>query len=75
MANRPDIEVVPLDSPVKDLLVILCGCPQACANTDEVKAMAPRQLVIAGESLAGTAQKEDSLARLLIKEIDRLPKV
>jgi hypothetical protein len=37
--------------------------------------MAPRQLVIAGESLAGTAQKEDSLASLLIKEIDRLPKV
>jgi hypothetical protein len=72
-AGRPDIEIVRSDSPGTDLLIILCGCLRACANKDEYKSQAGRNIIIAGQSLAGTVQNEDHLAKMVTAEIDRLP--
>jgi hypothetical protein len=71
-ACRVDIEIVHFDSQGIDLLIILCGCLRACADKDEVKTQAGRYLIVAGQSLAGTAQNEDRLAIMVAAEIDRL---
>ena len=71
-ASRANIEIVPFDSPGINLLIILCGCLRACADKDEIKAQAGQHLIIAGQSLAGTAQNEDRLAIMVAAEIDRL---
>jgi hypothetical protein len=70
--SRADIEIVPLDSPGINLMIILCGCLRACADKDEIKAQAGQYLIVAGQSLAGTAQNEDRLAIMVAAEIDRL---
>ncbi len=71
-AGRADIEIVRFDSPDINLLIILCGCLRACADKDEIKEKAGQHLIIAGQSLAGTAQNEDRLSIMVAAEIDRL---
>jgi hypothetical protein len=70
--SRADIEFLPPDAASLDLLIILCGCLRACADKEQIRGLAGRHIIIAGESLAGTAQNEDRLATLLAAEIDRL---
>ena len=55
-----------------DLLVILCGCRRGCADKEEYRLQAKRHLLIAGESLEGSAQSEKQLASLIADEIVRL---
>ncbi|MGD0354326.1 MAG: hypothetical protein ABSB31_02640 [Dehalococcoidia bacterium] len=62
---------MPPDAAGLDLLIILCGCLRACADKEEIRGLAGRHIIIAGESLSGTAQNEDRLATLLAAEIDR----
>jgi len=45
---------------------------RACADKAEIKAQARQHLIIAGQSLAGTAQNEERLIAMLADEIDRL---
>ena len=71
-SGREDIRFVPFDTPGLDLLVILCGCRRACADREEYKSQAKRQLIIAGESLDGSPQSEKQLASLIAAEISRL---
>jgi hypothetical protein len=71
-SSRSDMEIVPADCADIDILIILCGCLRACADKAEIKAQARQHLIIAGQSLAGTAQNEERLIAMLASEIDRL---
>ena len=49
--QRGDFRLVPLSEKDINVVVILCGCPRACGDKEEVRARANQSLVIAGESL------------------------
>ena len=49
--ERGDFQLVPLSENDVDVVVILCGCPRACGDKEEVKARAKHNLVVAGESI------------------------
>lgn len=51
VASRGDIELVPYDSPGIDLLILLCGCPRACADKEEIKSQARHIILISGEAV------------------------
>jgi len=59
--KRRDFELVPLSESGIAIVVILCGCPRACGNKEEVRARAGQSLVIAGESLQGKPVPEKCL--------------
>jgi len=51
--QRRDFQLVPISEEAIDVVVILCGCPRACGNKEEVRARAREILVIAGYSIGG----------------------
>jgi len=59
--KRRDFELVPLSERGIAIVVILCGCPRACGDKEEVRARAEQSLVIAGESLGGKPVPEERL--------------
>ncbi len=61
VALCPDFSLVPLSSGDIDVVVILCGCPRACANKDEVRRRAKRYLLINDESLGEAPLLEANL--------------
>jgi hypothetical protein len=63
---------VPLSDKGIDIVVILCGCPRACGNKEEVKARARRSLVTAGESLNGKAVPESELPAAVEAELHKI---
>ena len=67
--QRGDFQLVPLSEEDVDIVVILCGCPRACGNKDEVRARAKQNLVIAGESLGGEPVPEDELPSAVEREL------
>jgi len=64
-----DFQLVPLSEEDVDIVVILCGCPRACGNKEEVRARAKQSLVIAGESLSGRAVPEEYLPSAVEREL------
>ena len=62
-------ELVPFSAAGADAIIILCGCQRACANRQDVRASAPKSLLIAGCSIDGKAVDE---SRLLAGLKDRL---
>lgn len=69
---RRGLELVSLSAANIDVVVILCGCPRACGNKEEVRTRAKHHLVIAGESLAGRPLAETDLIIALKEELGRL---
>ncbi|MBI4288479.1 MAG: hypothetical protein HY671_08645 [Chloroflexi bacterium] len=61
IARRSDLELSPVSASDIDFIVVLCGCPRACANRDEVKARAKRHLLISDESLGDMDALESTL--------------
>lgn len=52
-SRRQDFKVVyPYENDI-DIMVILCGCPRACGNREDIRAAAKQSLVLAGEFLQG----------------------
>jgi len=68
-AKNGGFELVPLTEKDIDLVVILCGCPRACGNKEEVRARARLCLVTAGESVNGKAIPEDQLPAAVEQEL------
>jgi hypothetical protein len=58
-----------------DVIVILCGCPRACADRDEVRSRARYALTVAGENLDGTAVSEADLPRAVEQKLSELLRV
>ena len=70
--ERGDFQLVPLSHKDIDVVVILCGCPRACGNKEEVKARAKRSLVTAGESLNRKAVPESELPTAVEAELYKI---
>jgi len=70
--RRGDFQLVPLSEENIDVVVILCGCPRACGNKEEVKARAKRSLVTAGESINRQPVPESDLPLIVERELDKI---
>ncbi len=68
-AESGNFQLVPLSENNIDVVVILCGCPRACGNKEEVKARARLCLVTAGESLNGHPIPENELPSVVEREL------
>lgn len=65
---NPELEEVSLESPGIDLIVLLCGCSQECAYTDDFKALAiPHILVDYKKQSDGWYNTGELLDRLIQK--------
>jgi hypothetical protein len=67
--TNADFVLVPLAEDTIDVAVILCGCPRACGNKEDVKARAKYHLLVAGESLNGKAVQEEHIPQSLLLEL------
>ena len=67
--RRGDFQLVSLSEDDISVVVILCGCPRACGNKEEVRARAKQRLVIAGESLGGKPVPERCLPTAVEQEL------
>lgn len=72
MDTRGDFQLVSLSEDDVGIVIILCGCPRACGNKEEVRARAKQNMVIAGESLNGTAIPEISLPSAVEQELIKI---
>jgi hypothetical protein len=70
--ERGDFQLVPLSENDIDMVVILCGCPRACGNKEEVRARAKRSLFTAGESVNRQAVPETQLPMAVEQELVRI---
>jgi len=69
--ERGDFQLVPLSENI-DVVVILCGCPRACGNKEEVRARAKRSLFTAGESVNRRAVPETQLPIAVEQELSKI---
>jgi len=70
--ERGDFQLVPLCENDIDVVVILCGCPRACGNKEEVRARAKRSLFTAGESVNRRAVPETQLPMAVEQELGKI---
>jgi len=70
--ERGDFQIVPLSENDIDVVVILCGCPRACGNKEEVRARAKRSLFTAGESVNRQTVPETQLPMAVEQELVRI---
>jgi hypothetical protein len=70
--ERGDFRLVPLSENDIDVVVILCGCPRACGNKEEVRARAKRSLFTAGESVNRRAMPETQLPMAVEQELGKI---
>ncbi|MBM3172691.1 MAG: hypothetical protein FJZ85_03080 [Chloroflexi bacterium] len=52
--------------------VTLCGCPRACGDKKEFKARARHHLLIAGESVNGSATPQKHLTETVQKGLENI---
>jgi hypothetical protein len=70
--EQGDFQLVPLSENDVDVMVILCGCPRACGNKEEVRARAKRSLFTAGESVNRRAVPETQLPIAVEQELSKI---
>ena len=63
-------ELVPLDSVAEaDVLVLLCGCPRACIDTEELRRQVKRTVLVAGQRLGWQPIAEEELPSAVVRAI------
>jgi hypothetical protein len=70
--ERSYFELVPMSANNIDVVVILCGCPRACGDKEEVRSMARQNLVVHGESVNNKAVPENELPLAVEKELSKI---
>lgn len=65
IARLPGFTLVPLSTDNIDLVIILCGCPRACGNKEEIRAIGKHHLLINGDSPRDTSALEASLLTIV----------
>ena len=70
--NKGDFQLVSLSDNDIALVIVLCGCPRACGNKEELRARAKDILVVAGESVSGQPVPDDSLSDTVERQISKL---
>ena len=66
-AKEINAELVPYQAGNIDLLVILCGCPIACADKPEIHSLAKEYIVVADERVNQTPTAEKDIPATLDK--------
>ena len=67
-----DLTLIPFSENTIDIVVILCGCPRACGNKEEVKERAKHHLLVTGENIDGKAVHEENLPQALHYELEAI---
>jgi hypothetical protein len=63
-------EVVPLAQVAEtDVLVLLCGCPRTCIDTEELRQKARQTVLVAGKRLEWQPITEEELPSAIVKAI------
>ena len=70
--SSADFVLIPFSEDKINLVVILCGCPRACGNKEEVKARARQHLMVAGESVNGKSIREEQLPAALQQQLEEI---
>jgi len=66
-------EMVPLERLAEaDVLVLLCGCPRTCIDTEELHHKAKQTLLVAGKRLGWQPVAEEELPSAIAKAIREL---
>jgi len=68
-AGEGAFDLAPLTDAGIGIVVILCGCPRACGDKEEVRASAERCLVVAGESVNGNPVADKSLPQAVERQL------
>ena len=70
--ERGDFQLVPLSEENIDVVVVLCGCPRACGNKEEVKGRAKHSVITAGESVNRRPVPESELPLAVERELAKI---
>ena len=66
-------EVVPsVRNPEADILLLLCGCPRSCANTEEMQQNRKKTVLVAGRRLGWQPTSEEKLPSAIVDAIQEL---
>ena len=52
--------------------ILICGCPTACADKPELKNLARKWIVVAGNSLDLSSAPEEELADIVVQKLKKL---
>jgi len=63
------LNLVPADGDDIGVMLILCGCPRACGNKEEVRSKAKFYLLIAGESIDQVSVREKDIVATVISRL------
>jgi len=63
------LTLVPPESTHIDIMLILCGCPRACGNKEEIRARATHSIVVAGETIDMVPVKEKDISAAIMKKL------
>ena len=55
-----------------DIGILICGCPTACADKPELKNLARKWIVVAGNSLDLNSAPEEELADIVVQKLKKL---
>ncbi|MDD4859695.1 MAG: hypothetical protein PHR56_05770 [Dehalococcoidales bacterium] len=70
--DRGDFELVSVSDSSIGVVVILCGCPRACGDKAEVRAIARQSLVVAGENVGGEPVMEKELNETIKQKLGKI---
>jgi hypothetical protein len=70
--EQGNFELVPLSENEIDVVVILCGCPRACGDKEEVRSLGKRSLLVYGEAVNKRYVPESELPVVVEQELDKI---
>jgi len=72
LQETPDISLVSRRSRRIDVMVILCGCPKACADKKRIRKRASHFIVVAAETVDLVPVAEKELAAKVVQKVKSL---
>jgi len=69
LQGKLGFELVPFSETGTDAVIILCGCPRACGNREEVRASTKKALLVSGYNVAGKPVSEEGLFAAINEEL------
>ena len=67
-----DLKLVSPEGNDIDTMIILCGCPRACGNKEEIRTKANRSIVVAAETIDMVPVAEKDISTTVIKKLKSL---
>jgi hypothetical protein len=70
--KEDDLKMVSPEGNGLDTMIILCGCPRACGNKEEIRAQAKRSIVVAAETIDMVPVPEKDISTAIITKLKSL---